>query len=122
MHPLGVIRLSTDCLFCKIVRGEIPAATVYENDHVLAFKDINPQAPVHLLVIPKKHIPAFHQVPTGDAALMGELVGAIQQVAAEAGIAETGYRVVTNNGPDSGQVVFHLHFHILGGKPLGPVA
>jgi histidine triad (HIT) family protein len=117
-----VIHLSADCLFCKIVRGEIPAAKVFENDQVLAFKDINPQAPVHLLVIPKKHVASFHQVPAVDAALMGQLTSAIQQVAAEAGIAETGYRVLTNNGPDAGQVVFHLHFHVLGGKPLGHLA
>lgn len=114
--------MSADCLFCKIVRGEIPAAKVFENEHVVAFKDINPQAPVHLLVIPKKHIPAVHQLTAGDAALMGPVFDAIQRVAEQAGVAETGYRVVTNNGPDAGQVVFHLHFHVLGGKSLGPVA
>jgi histidine triad (HIT) family protein len=114
--------LSTDCIFCKIAQGAIPAAKVYEDEQVLAFKDINPQAPVHLLVIPKKHIPSLHQVGPEDAALMGQIVRAIQHVVAEAGVAESGYRVVTNIGPDSGQVVFHLHFHVLGGKPLGHLA
>jgi histidine triad (HIT) family protein len=114
-----VISVSADCIFCKIVEGSIPSTKVYEDDQVLAFNDINPQAPVHVLVIPKKHLRSIHDVTAEDTAMLGRLFAAVQRVAEEKGIAETGYRVLTNCGKDAGQVVFHLHFHVMGGKPLG---
>lgn len=107
-----------DCIFCKIVQGEIPSSKVYEDDRVLVFKDINPQAPVHLLVIPKRHIADLNQLTPADGDLAAHLISVVQQAAREAGVAESGYRLITNTGPDSGQVVFHLHFHILGGRKL----
>ncbi|MFO7171714.1 MAG: histidine triad nucleotide-binding protein [Bacillota bacterium] len=108
-----------DCIFCKIVRGELPSAKVYEDDLVLAFKDINPQAPVHVLVIPKAHYASVMELPAQDGQLLSRLFSAIQQVARELGVAETGFRLVANTGPDSGQMVPHLHFHILGGRKMG---
>jgi histidine triad (HIT) family protein len=110
-----------DCLFCKIAEGSIPAEKVYEDEHVLAFKDIQPQAPVHLLVIPKKHIASLDEAGPEDAELLGRVTLAARKVARDAGIAENGYRVINNCGKDSGQVVFHIHFHVLGGEPLGPL-
>ena len=111
--------MAADCIFCKIVAGEIPSAKVYEDDHVVAFNDIQPQAPVHVLVIPKKHMASVNDVTASDAPMLGSLFTAVQQIAREKGIAETGFRVVTNTGKNAGQVVFHLHFHVMGGKPLG---
>lgn len=111
--------MSADCIFCKIAAGEIPAAKVYEDEQVVAFKDINPQAPVHVLVIPRKHLASVNDLHADDTALLGRLFGAVQTVARETGVAESGYRVVANAGKDSGQVVFHLHLHVLGGKTLG---
>ncbi|MCG0238763.1 MAG: histidine triad nucleotide-binding protein [Firmicutes bacterium] len=108
-----------DCIFCKIVRGELPSTKVYEDDLVLAFKDINPQAPVHVLVIPKAHYENVLELPAHDGQLLSRLLSAIQQVARELGVAETGFRLVANTGPDSGQMVPHLHFHILGGRKMG---
>lgn len=109
------------CLFCKIVEGSIPSRKAYEDEHVLAFHDIAPQAPVHILVIPKKHISALNDAQPEDMELLGRLQLAAQCVAREAGIVESGYRVATNNGPDAGQVVFHIHYHVLGGEKLGSV-
>lgn len=106
------------CLFCKIVEGSIPSRKVYEDEHIVAFHDIAPQAPVHILVIPKKHISALDEAGPEDAELLGRVQLAAQQVARDAGIVEGGYRVVTNNGPDAGQVVFHIHYHVLGGHKL----
>lgn len=111
--------MAADCIFCKIVAGEIPAAKVYEDEQVIAFKDINPVAPVHLLVIPKRHLASASDLSEADATMLGSLFTAVRQVAADQGIAETGYRVITNAGKDAGQVVFHLHFHVIGGKSLG---
>lgn len=107
-----------DCLFCKIVRGEIPSNKVYENEELVAFHDIQPQAPVHVLVIPKKHIPSAHQIQSEDAALIGSLHIAAQQVANQLGIAKDGYRIVTNIGLHGQQTVPHLHYHVLGGRQL----
>lgn len=107
----------TDCLFCKMVAGEIKPAVIYENDHVLAFRDIRPQAPTHVLVIPKKHIPTFDELTREDAGLAAELLFAIQQVARLEGLAK-GYRTVVNCRADAGQEVYHLHFHVLGGRKL----
>jgi len=111
----------SDCLFCKIVEGTIPSRKAYEDDSVVAFHDIQPQAPVHLLVIPKKHIATMNDCGPEDQALLGHLLLSAKKIAAEAGLAEGGYRLVNNCGRDSGQVVFHVHWHILGGEKLGPL-
>ncbi len=108
----------TDCLFCKMVAGEIKPTVVYENDHVLAFRDIRPRAPVHVLVIPKRHIPTLDDLPEEEAALASELLQAVRKIARSEGIAETGYRTVINCRGDSGQEVYHLHLHVLGGRPM----
>lgn len=112
----------SDCIFCKIVAGQIPSSKVYEDDHVLAFHDIHPQAPVHVLVIPKKHLASAGELSSEDSTILSHVFAAIQAVAKSKGVAESGYRVVTNTGKDAGQVVFHLHFHLLGGQPLGHLA
>lgn len=107
-----------DCLFCMIAAGTIPSAKVYEDDEVVAFRDINPQAPVHVLVIPKRHIQSAHHIRMEDSATVMAMYAAAQRVAEELGISEDGYRIVTNIGRDAGQSVPHLHFHILGGRSL----
>ena len=106
------------CLFCKIVKREIPAKVVLENDHVLAFHDINPGAPKHVLVIPKEHIVSIHEVTRAHAEMLGELMLAGREVAEKLGLGESGYRLVLNTGKDAGQSVFHLHLHVLGGRPM----
>lgn len=106
-----------DCLFCKMVAGEIPTNKLYEDDQVLAFHDIDPQAPLHFLVIPKRHIPSPAALTEADAALVGHVFAVIAQIAAQQGL-ENGYRVVTNCGADGGQSVGHLHFHVLARRPL----
>ena len=103
-----------DCLFCKIIGGEIPADRVYEDEHSIAFRDIDPQAPVHVLIIPRQHIAHLADLPDDQA---GPMLKAINDVAIQEGIGE-GYRVVTNRGPEAGQSVFHLHFHVLGGRKM----
>lgn len=108
-----------DCIFCKIIEGSIPSKKVFENDRILAFYDIQPSAPQHVLIIPKKHIPTMNDVQTEDLALIGEIHQAAQQIARDLGIADTGYRLINNCGKDSGQVVFHIHYHLLGGGKLG---
>lgn len=108
----------TDCLFCKIVSGEIPSDKVLETDDVLAFRDIRPQAPVHVLVIPKKHIASAHHIEASDASVLLHVHEAAQQVAEQLGIAENGYRLVTNIGFHGQQTVQHLHYHVLGGRQL----
>ena len=108
----------TDCIFCKIIAGEIPADVVLENDDVLVFRDLNPQAPTHLLAIPKKHIATINDIQPEDAELVGKLFLAAKQMAADEGLSEEGYRVVMNCGEAAGQAVFHIHLHILGGRNL----
>ena len=108
----------SDCLFCKIGSGQIPAKVVLQDDEVLAFDDINPQAPVHVLVIPKRHVVALNDTGVGDQALLGRLLEAAAQVARQKGLAEAGYRVVANTGRDGGQTVLHLHLHVLGGRHM----
>jgi histidine triad (HIT) family protein len=110
--------MSSDCLFCKIASGAIPAAKLYEDDEMLAFRDINPQAPQHFLVIPKKHLRGPGAVNGADAELVGKLVIRAGEIARELGIGE-GFRLVMNNGAAAGQTVFHLHLHVLGGRPMG---
>lgn len=107
-----------ECLFCAIVAGEIPATKVLETDLILAFRDINPKAPTHVLVIPKAHYPDVAALAAADAALLGEVINAAQQVAAAEGVAEAGYRVVFNTGVQAGQTVPHVHGHVLGGRSL----
>ena len=107
----------SDCLFCKIVRGDIPSTKVYEDDLVYAFRDINPQAPTHILVIPKAHLSSVNDVTAENSAVVAHIFQVIPRIAAEEGLTG-GYRVVSNCGDDAGQTVHHLHFHILGGKPL----
>lgn len=106
-----------DCLFCKIVAGDIPAKRLYEDDQVLAFADINPQAPVHLLVIPKRHIPSHAAAVAEDKDLLGHLMFAVGELAREKNL-DNGYRLVINTGPDGGQTVDHLHVHLLGGRAM----
>jgi len=108
----------SDCIFCKIALREIPSEIVYEDDEILAFKDIQPLAPVHLVIIPKIHLRSLNDVNPEHEALIGHIFGIICRLAVELGVAETGYRVVTNTGTDGGQVVGHLHFHLLGGRAL----
>jgi histidine triad (HIT) family protein len=108
----------SQCLFCRIAAGEIPANILYSDEDVLAFRDINPQAPLHALVIPRKHIATINDLQADDAALVGKLFLAAKQVAKEAGYAEDGYRVVMNCGLDAGQTVFHIHLHVLAGRAL----
>lgn len=110
--------MSDDCLFCKIVAGDIPAKIAYENDHVMAFHDINPQAPLHVLIIPKKHIATINDLEAEDAQVVGEMYLAAKYIAAEAGYADAGYRVAMNCGADAGQTVFHIHLHLLAGRAL----
>ena len=107
----------SDCLFCKIIAGEIPSTKVYEDDSVLAFRDIAPQAPCHVLVIPKRHIADVNGITTENSAIVAHIFQVIPQIAKAEGL-ENGYRVVSNCGADAGQTVHHLHFHILGGKEL----
>ena len=107
-----------ECLFCAIVAGEIPATKVLETDLILAFRDINPQAPTHVLVVPKAHYPDVAALAAADAALLGEVIDAARQVAADEGVAEAGYRVVFNTGVQAGQTVPHVHGHVLGGRAL----
>lgn len=109
----------SDCLFCKIAAREIPGEIAYEDGEILAFKDINPLAPVHLLVIPKRHISDLNGTDEQDEALLGRLLSVTRKLAQEYGIADSGYRVVTNIGADGGQIIKHLHFHLIGGKALG---
>ncbi|MBD3620024.1 MAG: histidine triad nucleotide-binding protein [Chromatiales bacterium] len=109
----------SDCIFCKIAAGEIPADVVYQDDDVIAFRDLNPQAPTHVLVIPRKHIATLHDAEAEDAQLLGRLFLGAQQVAEACGIAESGYRTVVNCGAGAGQSVFHVHLHVLGGRALG---
>ena len=108
----------SDCLFCKIAAGEIPSAKVWEDEKVFAFRDINPQAPVHILVIPKEHIGSVNEVSEANLASASACLLAIPKIAAQEGLMPGGYRVVSNCGPDAGQTVPHLHFHILAGTRL----
>ena len=107
-----------DCLFCKIIDGEIPGDIVYENDSVLAFNDINPIAPVHILVIPKEHIATLNDLEEKHTQTMGELFLAAKQIASEKGISESGYRTVFNCNKDAQQTVFHIHLHLIAGRPM----
>ena len=110
---------SPDCLFCKIVNGDIPADIIYQSDEVVAFRDINPQAPTHVLIIPREHIATINDLESGDETAVGNLFLAAKEIASQEGIAEPGYRVAMNCNEAAGQTVFHLHLHLLGGRQLG---
>ncbi len=109
--------MSDNCLFCRIARHEVPSKVVAENEHFLAFRDVNPQAPVHILIVPKAHVDSLNRI--GDFAMVGKMTQMATEIAEEEGIAERGYRVVINTNADGGQTVFHLHLHLLGGRSLG---
>ena len=108
-----------DCLFCRIVAGEIPGAIVYQDDRLVAFKDINPQAPMHLLIVPRRHIASLNDLASSDDGLVGEMIRRAAALAREHGHADRGYRTVFNCNADAGQTVFHIHLHVLGGRRLG---
>lgn len=107
------------CIFCKIVAGEIPSSKVYEDDKILAFNDIEPQAPVHIIIIPKEHIPSANAINESNADVIAHIFKVIPEIAKEAGVAENGYRIVNNCGKDGGQTVEHIHFHLTGGREFG---
>ncbi len=107
-----------DCVFCRIARGELGVEFLAASEHAVAFRDLNPQAPTHVLVVPRRHVSALRALSADDAALAADLLGLANTVARQEGLLEGGYRVLTNDGPDAGQTVFHLHFHVLGGRPM----
>lgn len=108
----------TGCLFCRIVSGDIPSTLVYQDERVVAFKDINPQAPTHVLIIPRRHIATLNDLSPEDDAIVGEVVRRAAAIAADAGLSEPGYRTVFNCNAGAGQTVFHIHLHLLGGRPM----
>jgi histidine triad (HIT) family protein len=108
----------SDCLFCGVVEGKIKGNIIYQDDSVVAFKDINPKAPVHVLVIPRKHIGGVLDIGADDSGLIGHIFAVAGRLAREQGIAESGFRIVVNSGADAGQSVFHLHYHLLGGRRM----
>jgi histidine triad (HIT) family protein len=108
----------SDCLFCRIIRKDIPASIVYEDDHVLAFNDINPQAPLHALIVPKRHVDSLNALAPEDDALVGEMVRRAAAIAREKGFADRGFRTVFNTNAEAGQTVFHIHLHLLAGRGL----
>jgi histidine triad (HIT) family protein len=107
-----------DCLFCKVVAGQVPATLVFQNDRVVAFKDITPRAPTHVLIVPRRHIATLNDLSPEDDALVGEMVRAAAAIAKEQGLSERGYRTVFNCNAEAGQTVFHIHLHLLGGRSL----
>lgn len=109
--------MATDCLFCRIVKGELPAKLVAQNEHCVAFRDINPQAPTHVVIVPRQHIPSLNEAT--DAAVLGHLSLMAVEVARAEGLAERGYRTVVNTNADGGQTVFHVHLHLIGGRRMG---
>lgn len=108
----------SDCLFCRIIKREIPATIVYEDDRVLAFNDINPQGPTHVLVVPKRHVASLNDLEAGDDQIVGEVVRRAAAIAKERGVSANGFRVVFNTNRDAGQTVFHIHLHLIGGRSL----
>lgn len=108
----------SDCIFCKIIKGDIPSTNVYKDEHVTAFRDINPAAPTHILIVPNKHIESVNMLIPDDEPLIGKLFASAKLLAAQEGIANSGYRLVVNTGAEAGQTVFHLHLHLLGGRAM----
>lgn len=113
--------MNEDCIFCQIARHEIPAQIEYENDEFIAFRDIHPKAPIHILIIPKKHLTSVAELKDNDQDLIGSLILRARDIAQAKGL-KNGFRLVSNSGPDAGQIIFHLHFHLLGGQRLGDIA
>lgn len=109
-----------ECIFCKIINGQVPSEKVYEDEEILAFKDIHPAAPIHVLIIPKKHIATLMDIKEEDSSLMGKIIQTAKLIAKQLGIEEKGFRLIANCGPDSGQEVMHIHFHLLAGRTMGP--
>ncbi len=109
----------SDCIFCKIAGGEIPSNFIWQDENVVAFHDINPRAPVHVLIVPKRHVVTYDELGEGDAGLMVSMAKAVTAVARAEGVVDSGYRLLVNNGPDGHQEVPHLHMHLFGGRPLG---
>jgi histidine triad (HIT) family protein len=110
--------MAEDCLFCKIIAGEVPSTIVHQDDDVVAFEDINPQAPTHVVIVPRQHIPTVNDLDDADQELFGKLATAAKQIAGDRGIAEDGYRLVMNCNAGAGQSVWHIHMHLLGGRRL----
>jgi len=110
--------MPSECIFCQIVAGAIPSEMVYQDERVSAFRDIRPVAPVHILIVPNKHIASVNDVEEADEAVLGHLLVTAKRLAAQEGIAATGYRLIINTGPHAGQVVFHLHLHLIGGQRM----
>jgi histidine triad (HIT) family protein len=108
----------SDCLFCRLVAGDLPARIVFEDEHLVAFQDINPQAPMHVLIVPRRHVATLNDLSDGDDALVGEMVRRAAAIAMEHGHSERGYRTVFNCNADAGQSVFHIHLHVLGGRTM----
>ncbi|MFN8434030.1 MAG: histidine triad nucleotide-binding protein [Anaerolineales bacterium] len=108
----------SDCIFCKIIKGEIPSTNVYKDEFVTAFRDINPAAPTHILIVPNKHIASVNMLIPDDEPLIGKMVSIAKQLANKEGIAESGYRLLINTGEEAGQTVFHIHLHLLGGRTM----
>ena len=108
-----------DCIFCQIIAGKVPSDILYQDEEIIAFRDISPQAPIHLLIIPKKHIPSLAHLPEAESSLIGKMANVARWLAEEEGILERGYRLVVNCGVEGGQLVPHLHMHLLGGQQLG---
>jgi histidine triad (HIT) family protein len=108
----------TDCIFCKIIKGDIPSTNVFRDEQVTAFRDLNPAAPTHILLVPNKHIDSINTLTNEDEQLIGHLFTAAKQIAAQEGIAEGGYRLIINTNAHAGQTVFHIHLHLLGGAPM----
>ncbi len=108
----------TDCIFCKIITGDIPSTNVFRDEQVTAFRDLNPAAPTHILLVPNKHIDSVNTLTDGDEQLIGHLFTTAKQIAAQEGIAEDGYRLIINTNAHAGQTVFHIHLHLLGGAPM----
>lgn len=113
---MSELHLEDDCLFCKIIQKKIPGTVVYEDEHALAFEDISPQAPIHLLIIPKRHIARLADLQTGDETLMAHLFSVVRKLAETKGLRDSGFRTVINSGERAGQSVFHLHLHLMGGR------
>lgn len=114
--------MSRDCIFCKIINGEIPSKKIFENEHVLAFEDANPVSPVHTLIVPKRHYESILDITSSDEGLadLSRLMSALPQIAEELGVDENGFRLINNCGAEGGQTVMHVHFHLIGGENLGP--
>jgi histidine triad (HIT) family protein len=107
-----------DCIFCKIIAGEIPSEVVHQDDQVTAFRDINPVAPTHILIVPNKHLESPNQMTADDEVLIGHMFSVVRALAEDEGISQSGYRLIMNSGPDGNQVVKHMHLHLIGGQPM----